>query len=312
MIPAHQVLVLSNDPKSMVQHLESIIVESRMSAIRFIHPSKIYRSDLIESVCVLMDFSWLEKNPGLRELVLSHSDKLGILATVSGQEDMNRILKDTGACHFFGMSGTHTFHDIVNFLNASIEKYFWTAETFIEPPVTAKSHSRFESSENLEQQIIKALEPHDLLNTFDGFKPILEKILNETLTNALYNAPVDPDGNPIHRARNRKEIVLADPDKVPTLDIIEDADKIILTVRDFYGSLTKKVIDHFLTHGQIAEKEGGAGVGLFLILRDAHKLVINIEPGKTTEFIIVLHKFKRFFHYQVLEKSFHLFERKSS
>ncbi len=312
MIAAHQVLILSDTPQDIVKQLESIIVELRMPAIRFIHPSKIYRSDLIESVCVLMDHAWFEKNQNLRELILSHSDKLGILATVSGQEEMNRILKETGACHFFGMSGTHTFQDIVNFLNARIENRFWTAETFIEPPVTAKSHFRFESSENLEQQITRALEPHDLLSTFEGFKPILEKILNETLTNALFNAPVDSDGSPVHRARNRKEVVLADPDKIPTLDIIEDADKIILTVRDFYGSLTKKVIDHYLTHGQVAEKEGGAGVGLFLILRDAHKLVINIEPGKMTEFIIVLHKFKRFFHYQVLEKSFHLFERKPS
>jgi hypothetical protein len=307
-----QVLILSNAIDTILPQLEAILLEEKAPPIKWIHPSKIYNTDLKESDYVILEYEWFVQHPEVKAMMLNHMEKVSLFATVQGQEEMNRILKETGVNHFFGMSGSHTLHDIANYLMASMDRRFWTAETFIQAPITAKSHSRFESSDHLEDQINRALDSHDLSNTFEGFKPILEKILNETLTNALFNAPLDGNGKPLYRQRNRKEVVHADPNKIPTLDVMEDSEKIILTVRDFYGSLDKKVIDHYLTHGQIAEKEGGAGVGLFLILRDAHKLVINIDPGKMTEFIIVLHKFKRFFHYQALEKSFHLFERKSS
>ena len=275
--------------------------------MKFISPEKIYKTDFEESEFIILDYDCYLKNPDALKLAFQYPGKLSIVATLTEHPQMNDILKTTKVSHLFGMSGSHTIKDIKAYFTAVIENKFWTPDTFITPPVTKRSHTSFNTSDHLNEQIEAAIQPHDFSHTFEGFKAIMIQILNETLTNALFNAPVDANGDFLHRSQNRRETIVSDPNKAPSLEIVEDEDKIIFSVKDFYGTLTKDVIDHYLTHGELAEKDGGAGVGLYLILRHAHKLVINLDPGKMTEFIIVLHKFKRFFHYQTLEKSYHLY-----
>jgi len=303
----HQVLVLSDDASTMLPMLEQSFESVPNLQMRFIAPQKIYKTDFEESEFIVLDYAYSQKYPEMAKLAFAAPGKLSIYTTPTDQQQMNEILKSTKVDHFFGMSGTHTLNDIKLYLIASITHEFWTAETLITPPILKHSHATFNTSDHLDQQIETAIESHDFSKTFEGFKAILVQILNETLTNALFNAPVDERGNFLHRDQNRREKIASPAGKEPSLEIVEDEDKIILSVKDFYGTLTKEVVDHYLTHGEVADKDGGAGVGLFLILKHAHKVVINIDPGKMTEFIIVLHKFKRFFHYQALEKSFHLF-----
>lgn len=312
MSPSHQVLILSDSITTVIPPLEQALSELNGPRFKFIHPSKIYKTDFIESEFIILDHAYWVKHQTELKPAFQYPEKLSFFATLTEQSQMNQILKETHIPHFFGMSGTETFRDIAQYLIHGVKKDFWSASTFVTEPLISKSVASFSTSQNLESQIQIALATHEISETFEGFKPIIEKILNEALTNALYNAPVDGNGKPINRERDRKEIVKAESGREPVMEILQDADKIVLSVKDFYGSLTKNVIDHYLTHGEVAEKAGGAGVGMYLIMRDAHKLVINIDPGKMTELIIVLHKFKRFSHYQALEKSFHLFERKPS
>jgi hypothetical protein len=197
----------------------------------------------------------------------------------------------------------------MQYLNAVLDRNFWSAETFLTPPFSAHSKSEVKTSDQLDHQIEKIIEKHDLSNCFEGFKPILINILNETLTNALYNAPVDPHGNFLHQKKNRKSLVTALENMAPVVEITEDSEKMVISVKDFYGTLKREVVEHYLTNGKVAEKEGGAGVGMYMIMKHAHQLIINVEPSKMTEFMIVIHKFKRFYHYQGLEKSFHFFQR---
>ena len=309
----HQVLLLSDDTATLLPALEQSFESSPELQVKFIAPVKVYPSDFIESEFIILDYAYSLKNPEAAKLAFAYPEKLSICATLTEEQrdrqQMNEILKTTKVSHFFGMSGSHTLGDIKHYLVASITRQFWTVETLITPPVSNRSRTVFSTTEHLDQQIVSAIGSHDLSHTFDGFKAILVQILNEILTNALFNAPVDEHGNFLHRDQNRRNKIISAAGKEPSLEIVEDEDKIILSVKDFYGTLTKDVIDHYLTHGEVADKDGGAGVGLFLVLKHAHKVVINIDPGKMTEFIIVIHKFKRFFHYQALEKSFHLFQR---
>jgi hypothetical protein len=309
---SHRVLFLSDKSSTLLPPLELLCDAHSDLKIKFVAPDKLYKTDFDESEFIMLDYDYYLKNPELLEIAFQYPDKLSIFATLTDHQQMNEILKKTKVSHLFGMSGTHTLADMKAYLVASIEKKFWTAETFINPPATKKSHTEFHSSDHLDEQIESAIQTHDLSNTFEGFRAILIQILNESLTNALYNAPIDSNGNFLHRHQNRREVITSEQKKCPTIDIVEDEDKIVLSIRDYYGTLTKEVIDHYLTHGEVAEKDGGAGVGMFIVLKHAHKMIINLDPGKMTEFIIVLHKFKRFYHYQTLEKSFHLYQRKSS
>lgn len=307
----HQVLILSDTADTMIPALEALFDQSPHQ-MKFIAPEKLYKTDFEESEFILLDYGFYSKKPDELKPAFQYPEKLSIFATLTDHQQMNDILKSTKVCHLFGMSGTHTLNDIRSYLVASIENKFWTPETFISGEAKKKTRTVFHTSAHLDETIEAAIDQHDLSHTFEGFRAILIQILNEALTNALYNAPVDAAGEFLHRHQNRRDVITADEKKCPTLDIVEDEDKIVLSVKDFYGTLTKKVIDHYLTHGEVAEKDGGAGVGLYLVLKHAHKLIINVDPGKMTEFIVVLHKFKRFFHYQNLEKSFHFYQRKAS
>ena len=308
----HQILFLSENSPTLVPTLENLFDEQKDLKMRFIHPETFYKTDFEESEFIILDYDYYLKNKEKLQLAFQYPHKLSIFASLTDHQQLNEILKSTKVSHLFGMSGTHTLQDMKSYLVASIKNEFWTPETFINPPETVRTHSEIKTSENLDRQIEQILEKHDLSRTFDEFKGILIQILNETLTNALYNAPVDASGNFLYRQKNRREMVNCDEKKIPTLDIVEDADKIILSIKDFYGTLTKEVVDHYITHGEVTEKDGGAGLGLFIVLKHAHKVIINVDQGKMTEFIIVLHKFKRFYHYQTLEKSYHLYQRKRS
>jgi sigma-B regulation protein RsbU (phosphoserine phosphatase) len=92
------------------------------------------------------------------------------------------------------------------------------------------------------------------------------------------------------------------------VEVISDKNKVVISVTDFYGTLTEKEIFDFITKGEITEKQGGAGIGIYLIFKFAHKLIINIEHKKYTEFLIVIERDKRFKWFTSKEKSFHLFQ----
>ena len=306
----HQVLLLSSPDNTYLQPLEQLFDSEPDFKMKFISPEKVFKTDFIESEFIILDYDYYLKNQDELQMALQYPEKLSIFATLSNNQQMIEILKKTQVSHLFGMAGAQTLKDIKAHLIASMRNEFLISENFITPPITNHSHASFQSSENLDQQIESAIQPHDLSSTFHEFRQILIHIINEGLTNALYNAPINLTGEFLHRGQNRRDGVVSEQKMCPALDIMEDEEKIIISIKDFYGTLTKNVIDQFLTKGEVVEKAGGAGVGMFLILKNAHKLIINIDPGKMTEFIVVLHKFKRFFHYQTLEKSYHLYQRK--
>ena len=308
----YSVLFFSDDADQLVPELTKRFESHPEIEIKFQNPVQFSNDDLAQAEFIMLDHSYYLKNQQKMEMVFQHSDKLSIFATPTGPEQMNEILKNTKVSHFFWMAGASTFDDMARYLLASIENKFWTSETFITSPLKHHSLSTFATSEKLDQKVESAIQPCDFSGTFDDFRTIVIQIINEMLTNALYNAPIDNEGNFLYQGKNRREVVSAESGKMPVLEIVEDENRIVLSVKDFYGTLKKDTIDHYLTHGEIADKEGGAGLGLFLILKYAHQLVINLEPGKMTEMMIVLQKFKRFYHYQSSEKSFHLFQRKTT
>lgn len=306
----YQILIITSPESSLLPSLQQLFNQDSQHRVKLFAPSKIYRTDLKEANCIILDYDHFLNHADSLNDIFQFMDKVGIVATLTDHEQMAEILKKTKASHLFGMSGTSTLQDLKNHIITCMNQEFWNAESLVNSPALKKTHVTIQSSALLDQQIESAISAHDFSKTFEEFRTILIQILNETLTNALYNAPIDSQGNFLHRHQNRRTVIESDPARAPTLDIFEDDEKLVVSVKDYYGTLTKEVADHFLTHGEISEKKGGAGVGIYLVLKHAHKVIINIDPGTMTEFIVVLHKFKRFYHYQTLEKSYHFYQRK--
>lgn len=119
----------------------------------------------------------------------------------------------------------------------------------------------------------------------------IEQILDEMITNAIFNAPVDKFGVKLYQQCSRSDSVLLSDDQAAIINYAIDDKKIYLSVRDPFGSLTKERLQTYLSkcykedHIYVENKAGGAGIGLHKMMRLSHNFIVNIDPGNYTEVI---------------------------
>ena len=142
---------------------------------------------------------------------------------------------------------------------------------------------------------------------------VAKGVADEFLMNAVYNAPVRPDGQRPYASCPRSQAVDLRPDEHALFRYACDGRHLILSVFDRFGSLDPKVVLGYLRRcfargpDQIEEKAGGAGMGLYFIVESLNKVVINIQPGKGTEMIGLIDISGSFRDYAGQGKSFHIF-----
>ncbi|MFC1609642.1 PilZ domain-containing protein [Myxococcota bacterium] len=115
--------------------------------------------------------------------------------------------------------------------------------------------------------------------------------LDELVTNAIFDAPVDEAGHrtnlgspPHHRVRSPKPI---------QVHFAVDGEHAAIHVRDNYGSLTPEVIiDALYCWYDQRRQPTNKGLGLFMLLQESSRLVFNIDPGHFTE-VIILRRLER-------------------
>jgi len=117
-------------------------------------------------------------------------------------------------------------------------------------------------------------------------------VLDELLTNAVYNAPLQ-DGVRLFASRSRTEHVTSE--RPVTVGFAVDSTYVAVIVKDEYGSLSPEELISNLDRcykarlRQVQYKSGGAGLGLFMILQNASRVIFNLNQNVSTE-VIVLRK----------------------
>ncbi len=141
---------------------------------------------------------------------------------------------------------------------------------------------------------------------------------DELVSNAIYNAPVDDDGNHIFRHVDRTSAVKLPPGAEVTIKYACDGQHLILGVTDNFGSLAHETMIDYLQRcfarrkkDQIEDKSGGAGLGLFMVFRALNTFVVNIVPGAKTEMIGFIEIGGTYRDYMEHETSFHIFTTRS-
>jgi signal transduction histidine kinase len=92
-----------------------------------------------------------------------------------------------------------------------------------------------------------------------------------------------------------------------------DGKRLALSVQDPFGSLdAAKVIDYLTKcfrrgDDQIDQKEGGAGLGLYLMYESLSHFVVNIHAGRRTELIGVVDITGSYREFARRSKSFNVF-----
>lgn len=142
---------------------------------------------------------------------------------------------------------------------------------------------------------------------------LIETIVDEVVTNAIYNAPRTADGAPKYAKRSRREHVVLEDDEIAELQFACDGDYIAIAQIDPFGSLTQDTVVSYLNRclargpDQFSEASGGAGIGLFRVFQSLSKFVVNIDPGKKTEVIALIDLRLSMKRFRQAAKSFHIF-----
>jgi len=142
---------------------------------------------------------------------------------------------------------------------------------------------------------------------------MIETIVDEVVTNAIYNAPRTKDGEPKYAKLSRREAVVLDDDEVGELQFACDGDYIAIAQIDPFGSLTQDTIISYLNRclikgpEQFSENTGGAGIGLFRVFQSLSKFIVNIDPGNKTEVIALIDLRLSMKRFRQAAKSFHIF-----
>ena len=124
-----------------------------------------------------------------------------------------------------------------------------------------------------------------VLTTFEFF-------MVEMLSNAFFNAPVDAKGTHTSAHLKRTMNVSCDEDHPVQCRYGLEGDILTIEVTDPYGSFTQhsfvKYMNKYIDDGKskFVFKPGGAGIGLFMMIKKCHFFHIAVTPGKSTRFTI--------------------------
>lgn len=175
----------------------------------------------------------------------------------------------------------------------------------------------------LAYEVSSSLQKDPLLNALSDYalsiginKRIISAVsgvADELLMNAIYNAPVYSNGVRPYARRSRTVPVELEPAETCFFSFASDGNQLLVCVRDRFGSLTPEKIRGYLArcfamgNDQIEQKQGGAGMGFYFIMENLNKLIVNISPGRGTEFIGIIDISGSYRDYIERYKSFHIF-----
>ncbi len=139
-------------------------------------------------------------------------------------------------------------------------------------------------------------------------------VLDELVTNALYNAPVDESGAPLFRNKSRAEDAAVPGSKAVRVEFSSDGTSLGVAVNDFFGSADPELIADRLWGGMgqqqhvvQTEASGGSGIGLHQVVRGVSRLVFNSQPGVRTEVVALFDMLPRYRDYIRQPKSVGIF-----
>lgn len=119
------------------------------------------------------------------------------------------------------------------------------------------------------------------------------QVAEEMLMNAIYDAPIDKQGQSLYNHLSRKEEVLLKPDQTSTFEYGIKNQIVAVSVTDPFGGLTRETLINYLDScyngraGKISNEneKGGAGRGLHLIVESSDLTVFQVKRGVRTRVV---------------------------
>ena len=229
-----------------------------------------------------------EKLPSAKVMILTKGRIEGIFEQITPYAHINNIVSLSSDSNYFSFNSEmlNTYYKMIN--NSDIfglEKYI---RCFF-PPIQKKVYDTFKR----EEQITEITDYIKQLGVRKRFINAAAEVLDEFLMNAMYDAPVDQNGKSKYHFNKRTEQLILEENEAPSVSYLCDGETLGVAVSDPFGAITRDKIVNYLAKcfrkdkNQIDKKKGGAGLGLYKIFNAVNCMVVNLEPGKRTEFIAI-------------------------
>lgn len=163
-----------------------------------------------------------------------------------------------------------------------IEKYL--------PAGTPVHYARIRDFEGRGRAIDTVLEFAEQSKMRRQVRTAIGAVCEELLMNALYDAPVDANGQPIFANVDPHDRVSMGSPRPVSIRYASTDDGFAVAVRDRFGRLAKNTILAYIekcinSPNQIDRKTYGAGLGLYLVANAAASYVVNVAYGIATEVV---------------------------
>jgi hypothetical protein len=141
----------------------------------------------------------------------------------------------------------------------------------------------------------------------------VETVVDELTTNAIFNAPRDPGGQPRFAHLSRRFPVGLPAGEAGELAFGCDGETFVIAQRDPFGSLERRVVLDHLSRclqkgpGELLASGGGAGLGLFRCYSSSSRMVFSVRPRQWTEVVVLIDLRASVRQFKIQPKSLHFF-----
>jgi signal transduction histidine kinase len=288
-----RILLLDGD----VEHSERISQVLRAAAVV---ESKTSLAEVTSSTgwdLLLVNYNTL--SPGDRERLiktfasLRQQGRLVIYSEGAGHDELTTLIDTLGLTNILARNG-----------EVDPEELYVTVQKLLSQDIFGVDKYFSWGVRSLEVQLKNSKDKEKILEAAGGFaagvgvqtrlSDLFCLVVEELVTNAIYDAPVDAQGRHRFSHLSRSQEVALDPHESITITLCCDGRRLGLSVSDPFGSLMpKKVADYLVKcfrkgDNQVDRKEGGAGLGLYYVFESLSHMIVNVQRGSRTELIGLL------------------------
>jgi CheY-like chemotaxis protein len=226
--------------------------------------------------------------PGMKGFDLIHKVKTDYpgtktaLITAYNIDDYIRMAKKNDISNIITKSTPFNFDEFQTIVRGLVTEEIFGIERYMLPEFEVIGKYRI-----LKSVQIAEVETEIMAEIAKFHKPELfvQILLEELITNAVYHAPVDANGN--EKYMKHSEVTLQDSEAVEVI-LGKDSEKYSVAVIDTSGKLSKEQVLYRIdrhVHGEGLLDENGRGLHMSRMYSD--RLIINIKRNVTTEAIFI-------------------------
>lgn len=217
------------------------------------------------------------------------------LITAYNTDDYVRLAKQNNISNIITKSVPFNFDEFNSIVHGLVTEDIFGIRKYLLPDFRMAGEYTVRCSDEIIATEEKILEE---ISRFHKPEPYVQILLEELITNAVYHAPVDANGN--EKYEKHSQVTLQENEAV-RICLGLDGEKYGVSVMDTSGMLTREQvlfrIDRHI-HAEGVLDENGRGLHMSRLYAD--RLIINIKPNIKTEVIFLNYTDKKYKGYKPL------------